>query len=192
MKVSFRKSDDDLLASIRNGDQKAMEQVYFKYRSEFVGWSRGKFGISEEDALDHYQDTLTIFFEKVINGSIDSIESSLKTYLFGIGKNRVRQQFDQESRVEKHESGLAEHYRFLAEDEDASAAFEDAQSQTQSLFETIGEACKEILKLFYYEKKSMSVIANIMGHKSEAVSRTTKKRCLEKIRSQVKKPLADA
>jgi RNA polymerase sigma-70 factor (ECF subfamily) len=168
-----------------------MEDVYFKYRKEFVSWSQGKFGISEDDALDHYQDTLTIFFEKVLNGSISEIESSLKTYLFGIGKNRVRQQFDASSRKERHEEGLKEHYQFLAEDEDASVAYEESRSQTLEIFHSIGEGCKEILRLFYYEKKSMSEIADIMGHKSEGVSRTTKKRCLEKIRSQVKKPLAN-
>jgi RNA polymerase sigma-70 factor (ECF subfamily) len=168
-----------------------MEHVYFKYRNEFVGWSKGKFGISTDEALDHYQDTLTIFFEKVLNGSITTIESSLKTYLFGIAKNRVRQQFDEVRRMDHHNQGVVEHYRFLAESQDSSLIYEEAKKQTSKLFNSIGEGCKEIFRLFYFEKRSMNEIAGIMGHKSEAVSRTTKKRCLEKIRSQVKKPLAD-
>lgn len=191
MKVSFRRSERDILASIRKGNQRVMEEVYFKHRKEFISWSIRKFDITEDDALDHYQDTLTIFFEKVMNGSIVEIESTLKTYLFGIGKNRVRQQFDVSGRKEKHQDGLAEHYRFLAEDDAAGDAYEEARNKTLQLFNVIGEGCKEILRLFYYEKRSMSEIADIMGHKSEAVSRTTKKRCLEKIRSQVKKPLTD-
>jgi len=174
-----------MLASIREGNQRVMEEVYFKHRKEFVSWSIGKFGISEDDALDHYQDTLTIFFEKVMNGSITEIESTLKTYLFGIGKNRVRQQFDVSGRKEKYQEGLAEHYRFLAEDDQADV-YEEVRDKTLQLFDEIGEGCKEILRLFYYEKRSMSEIAYIMGHKSEGVSRTTKKRCLEKIRSKVK------
>ncbi|WP_425393070.1 RNA polymerase sigma factor [Ekhidna sp.] len=191
MKISFRKSEREIIISIREGDQQIMEDVYFKYRKDFVNWSMGKFGISKDDALDHYQDTLTIFFEKVMNGSLSDIESSLKTYLFGIGKNKVRQQFEGEARKEKHGEGLKEHYRFLAEDGDASIIFEEAKRQTAELFNSIGEGCKEILRLFYYEKRSMSEIASIMGHKNEGVSRTTKKRCLEKIRSEVKKPLTN-
>ena len=74
---------------------------------------------------------------------------------------------------------------------DASLFFEEAKKQTIRIFSAIGEGCKEILRLFYFEKRSMSEIAEIMGHKSEAVSRTTKKRCLEKIRSEVKEPLSD-
>ena len=168
-----------------------MERLYLQHRTEFVNWASGKFGISDEDALDHYQDTITIFFEKVMNGSIVEVGSTLKTYLFGIGKNRVRQQFDVYSKEEKHQAGVVEHYKFLAEHEDASEAYEEARTRTRTMFESLGKNCKEILKLFYFDKRSMSEIAEIMNHKSEAVSRTTKKRCLEKLRSESKKPLAD-
>lgn len=168
-----------------------MEKVYLHYRKEFVNWSTGKFGIPESEALDHYQDTMTIFFEKVLNGDLKQLESSLKTYLFGIGKNKVRQQFDEQKRKERHEEGLAEHYHFMASDNGLSEEYELARSQTRKMFDGLGEACKQILRLFYYEKKSMSEIADLLGHKSEGVSRTTKKRCLEKLRTKVTKPLTD-
>lgn len=187
--MSFYSSEKDVIDRIRQGDGQAMEKVYFRYRSEFVRWSRGKFGITEEDALDHYQDVLTIFFEKVMNGSISLLNSSLKTYLFGIGKNRVKQQFDSKMRISRHEEGLAEHYRFLAEDKGAELVYQEAKSQAKMVFDSLGKGCKEILRLFYFEKKSMSEIAKIMGHKSEGVSRTTKKRCLEKIRTKSKEPV---
>lgn len=191
MKVSFRKSEKELIAKIRGGNAKAMENVYLRNRSEFVSWAESKFGINYEDALDHYQDTVTIFFEQVMNGRITDVSSSVKTYLFGIGKNRIKQQFDASSRQDNHMEGLAEHYQFLAQHEDAAEAYERSRTHTQTMFEKLGDNCKEILKLFYFDKKSMSEIAKIMNHKSEAVSRTTKKRCLEKLRVGSKEPLAD-
>jgi len=66
-----------------------MEKLYVQYRKEFVGWSMKKYGIPKDEALDHYQDTMTIFFEKVISGSLEEVQSSIKTYVFGIGKNRM-------------------------------------------------------------------------------------------------------
>lgn len=186
MKVSFRRSEKEILDDIRGGNSKVMEKIYLQHRKEFVSWSVGKFNITENDALDHYQDTITIFYEKVMNGSIDEVGSTLKTYLFGIGKNRIRQQFDAESREGRHEGSLAEHYRFLAKDERLSEAYEEARGQTKMMFESLGEVCRAILKLFYFEKKSMREIADILGHKNEGVSRTTKKRCLEKLRIEVK------
>lgn len=186
MRVSFSKSQSSLLASIRSGDSRAMEMIYAKYRNEFISWGKSKYKLSEDEMLDHYQDVLTIFFEKVINGTLETVESTIKTYLFGIGKNKIMQQFDRDGRKKRHEEHVSEHYSFLARNENALGIFETAKETSKRIFETIGEPCKTILRLFYFDKKSMTEIASAMGHKNEGVSRTTKKRCLEKIRSELK------
>lgn len=191
MRISFKKTEKEIIDQILGGDDKVMEELYLKYRNEFISWSIGKFGISRDDALDHYQDTLTIFFEKVMNGSLEQLDSSLKTYLFGIGKNKMKQKLEATEKAKRHEKSLNEHYHFLAKNEAASDVYERAKSQATMLMTSLGDSCREILKMFYFEKKNMSEIAKIMKHKSEAVSRTTKKRCLEKLRSNGGKPLSN-
>lgn len=186
MKVSFSKSGNEIIAGIRNGNSKMMEDLYLEYRNEFISWSIQKFSISEDDALDHYQDVMTIFYEKVMSERITEVSSTIKTYVFGIGKNRVRQQFDELTRKERHENGLTEYYQFLAAEEESNELYNASRNGVNRIFDSIGEACKKILRLFYFEKRSMNEIAEILGHKSEGVSRTTKKRCLEKIRSELK------
>lgn len=186
MKLNFKRDNHRLIDRIRSGDEKEMERIYFKYRDEFVRWSISRFGIPEAEALDHYQDTLTIFFEKVMEGSLQSLESSIKTYLYGIGKNKLMQSYEQKKRQERHQGSVAEHYQFLATEEVNISFYAEAKQITEALFSQLGDKCQEILRLFYYEKKPMKEIAQIMGHNSEAVSRTTKKRCLEKIKSQLK------
>ncbi len=186
MRISFSKREHDLLERIRSGDEKAMERIYNEYRNEFIGWGVENHSISEQDALDHYQDTITIFFEKVMNGTLQEIESSVKTYLFGIGKNRILQQFQKENTRLRHEEGVHEHYRFLAEKE-LNDIYTSAIEKTAGMFSLLGEKCKEILKLFYFDKKSMTEIASVMNFKSEGVARTSKKRCLEKIREEMTK-----
>lgn len=162
-----------------------MESIYNKYRSEFLVWSMDKYSIYEDDALDHYQDTVTIFFEKVMNGKLTEIESTIKTYLFGIGKNKIRQKFQSESRAEQHTADVVEHYQFLGQNADAQSLFDDTNRVAKKVFDSIGQPCKELLRLFYFERKSMMEIAKALGHKNEGVSRTTKKRCLEKMRAQL-------
>ena len=184
MRISFSKRERDVLERIRSGDEKAMERIYNEHRNEFIGWSVENHSISEQDALDHYQDTITIFFEKVMNGTLREIESSVKTYLFGIGKNRILQQFQRENTRLRHEEEVSEHYRFLAEKE-LNEIYVSAGETTADMFSMLGEKCKEILKLFYFDKKSMTEIANLMEFKNEGVARTSKKRCLEKIRQQM-------
>lgn len=143
--------------------------------------------MGEETSLDHYQDAVTIFFEKVIKGEIVELNSSIKTYLFGIAKNRIKQGFQKELRKQNHAQSLAEHYRYLGGDERAQEVFEQSRSHMKAAYSKLGEGCKQLLQLFYFERKSMTEIAQIMGHKNEAVSRTSKKRCLEQIRKEVHK-----
>ena len=188
MKINFIKGEKFLLEQVRSGDERAMEKIYFTYREEFIRWAVNKYNLTEENALDHYQESITIMFEKIINGTITNLDSSLKTYLFGIGKNRILQKFDKQAREEKHSSDLYEHYRFLAENEDAQKIYEKAKKTTKKVFDTIGEPCQTVLKLFYFEKKSMTEIAEELGYKNEGVARTTKKRCLEKIRDNFLNP----
>ncbi len=186
MRILFSKREHDVLERIRSGDNKAMEQIYNEYRNEFIGWSVENHSISEQDALDHYQDTITIFFEKVMNGTLQEIESSVKTYLFGIGKNRILQQFQKENTRQRHEEDVSEHYRFLAEKE-INEIYTKASQTASGMFSLLGDKCQEILKLFYFDKRSMTEIASLMNFKNEGVARTSKKRCLEKIRQEMEK-----
>ncbi len=162
-----------------------MERVYLDHRDEFVNWFKGKYRLTSDEALDHYQDIITIFFEKVISGNLEEVQSSIKTYLFGMGKNRMLQKFQQQTRKDRHNVNLLEHYTFLAEDDHSKSVFENASDTLGRIFDELNESCREILRLFYFEKKSMSEIAQILGHKNEGVSRTTKKRCMEKVRDAV-------
>lgn len=168
-----------------------MEEVYSRYRKEFVSWSKMKFRITEEEAVDHYQETIMAFYENTVNGSVILTDSSIKTYIFGIGKNKILQQFDANRRNEKHTPSIAEHYRFLLNDSESAGLFEQASAITAKVLESLGDGCKEILRLFYFEKRSMTEIAQALGHKNEGVTRTSKKRCLEKIRSSILKPHPD-
>ncbi len=188
VEVSFSKREKKLLEGIKKQDASAMEEVYVRYRNEFLGWSKRTYSLGEEEAIDLYQDTITLFFEKVIAGSVDELSSTIKTYLFGIAKNKMLQLHDVSSRKNRHEEGVAEHYRFLLEDEGFRGVYDKAKEVTERVFSSMGEACRELLQLFYFEKKSMSEIAQIMGHKNDGVTRTTKKRCLEKVRNEVLKP----
>lgn len=192
MNIAFSRSDDVYIKRIRSGDEQAMERVYFNYRDEFLNWAKRKFSLSHEEALEQYQESVTILFEKIVNGSLHRLEGSLKSYLFGIGKNRIMQGFDAENRQDKHQQDLSEHYRFLAEDQGARQIYEKAKKATKEIFKTLEEPCKTVLKLFYFDKKPMTVIAEELGYKNEGVARTTKKRCLEKIRDKFLKPTTHA
>ena len=187
MKISFSKGEQDLLEGIKMQETGAMEEVYTRNRSEFISWSQKNHRLNEEQAIDLYQEIITLFFEKVISGSLSDLTSTIKTYLFGMAKNKILQSYDVQSRHGKHEEAVAEHFKFLSESDELLGVYEKAKETTEKMFTSMGEMCRKLLRLFYYDKKSMSEIAEIMGHKNDGVTRTTKKRCLEKVRGEVLK-----
>ena len=54
-------------------------------------------------------------------------------------------------------------------------------------FKNLGEACKSLLRMFYFEKKSMKFIAEELALDS-ASTRNKKYRCMEKLRASILAP----
>lgn len=77
--------DRELVFLLKKGDRPTLKKLYVDYRSDFIAFAR-KISKSESDILDAYQDTLIIVQEKAINGDLDLLKGSLKTYVFGVGK----------------------------------------------------------------------------------------------------------
>src|ERR1043165_2038419 len=83
-------SENQILERIRLGGQSELGMVYEEYRSEFIQWITREFQCSTDDSKDIYQLTILIFYDNVMSGKLEHLVSSIKTYLFGIGKNVAR------------------------------------------------------------------------------------------------------
>ena len=92
-------SDSSIIDLIRNGGQPALGKVYATYRSEFITWMTRAYPISEDDCKDIYQVTILIFYDNVRSGKLTEMASSIKTYLFGIGKNLAREHMRKAKRI---------------------------------------------------------------------------------------------
>ena len=110
-----------LVQALKSGNQEGMAELYLGYRAEFCGWLRKKYLIDTESALDIYQEAVTTFIEKCHQGQLDGLEGEVKTYLFGIGKNRVLQMKEKQVTHMRHQGMLAEHQRFLSQNEVAQS-----------------------------------------------------------------------
>jgi len=177
-------SDAQLLHLVRSGDPSGLSFVYEKFRKEFINWVRrfGNCGIDE--AGEFYQGTILIFYENVMNGKLSELQSSLKTYLFGIGKNLVMQEYRKNMRGErlKAEYMLRAH---IADTAQELAAEEADLLLVHRCFERIGESCAKLLELFYFHQKSMEEISQTLGYKNPETAKNQKYKCMERLRKLV-------
>ncbi len=177
-------SDAELLHLVRSGDQSGVSFVYEKYRREFVSWIR-KFGRCDaETACEYYQGTIVIFYENVMNGRLTELQSSLKTYLFGIGKNLVMQEYRKNMRSERVKAEYILQSHLLPTPDEAQAEVEDL-SLIARCFERIGDPCRRLLEFFYFHQKNMEEISSELGYKNPETAKNQKYKCMERLRKLV-------
>src|SRR5688572_17257917 len=80
-------TDRQIIEGIKNGNSNGIAEIYKEYRNEFFGWLHKNFKCPSEEAKDIYQCSMLILYKNISAGTFAG-NSSIKTYLFGIGKNQ--------------------------------------------------------------------------------------------------------
>jgi len=173
-------SDNEVLTRIRNGGQQQLALIYEKYRSEFLHWIVKEFHCSPEDSKDIYQFTILIFYDNIKSGRLERLVSSVKTYLFGIGKNVAREHL---RRAKRNTS--------IGGEEWLGAPFVDETDQQieEYVFEAANRAVagldkpgRTLIELYYYERKSMQEISAIMNYKNADTAKNQKCKSMARLR----------
>ncbi len=186
MNTNSRLSDFEMIKLIRKGDPKGLTVLYESFRSEFVHWAVKFTRCEEDDAFDYYQATVLIVYDNIHAGKIDDLKSSLKTYLFSVGKNLAWQHKRQKVRTEKIN---AEYYLQMhmnhQSDQDSNNIEEINLELISKSFNQLGAPCHSLLDLFYYHKKNMEEIAVQLNYKNSETAKNQKYKCMERLRKIV-------
>ncbi|MFK7783071.1 RNA polymerase sigma factor [Psychroserpens sp.] len=174
-----------LIEAIKANDQIALKQFYmgnyFKIESMVL-----KNSGSVEHAKDLYQESFITLWKNLKSDKfIPKNETALQGYLYQIAKNKWMDVL--RSKTFKKTKGLTnENLAFLKEETSGETIDENDEklSATMNAFKNLGQPCKQLLTNFYYEKKSLRVIASEL-QLEEASVRNKKYRCMEKLRNIV-------
>ncbi|MBS0000609.1 MAG: sigma-70 family RNA polymerase sigma factor [Cyclobacteriaceae bacterium] len=177
---SETKADPVVIEKIRNGDKAQLEAIYKAHKVEFVNWITTQYNCSEEDAQDIYQFAIITFYENIKNEKLSVLNSSVKTYLFAIGKHKALEQ-----------KKAAVKYRYLQENQEQGIAdigkwdddlYEESLQLVEKCLEKLGEPCKSLLELYYFHSLSMEEIADKMNYKNRFTSKNLKYKCVNRLR----------
>jgi RNA polymerase sigma factor (sigma-70 family) len=134
---------------------------------------------SKQDAEDVYQESLIILYRKVRENDF-VLTSALSTFLVGIC--RLQWMNELRKRNKQVTNGLGE---VTAKDAERFTAYLEEESkfkQAEQALLHLGEKCRDILRLFYFDKLDFRSIASKVGLSNERVAKNQKYRCLEKAR----------
>jgi len=173
-------NQDEIIQKIKSGGQTELGLVYEEYREEFIRWAIKEYNCSMDDSQDIYQLTILIFYDNIRQGKLEHLVSSVKTYLFGIGKNVVRENMRKEKRYVpiSKEKWLKENLIDEPSDPIDDSAFDRAKNALAKL----GQPCQRLVELFYYEKKSIPEITLEMNYKNPETAKNQKCKCMARLR----------
>ena len=147
---------------------------------------------TEDDAADLTQEVMMLCWRKDVAEKQKALEYPSYTpriianemgYLYGMGKNlwrkelkrrKISPQFPYDEEIDMFEN--------YTEEEDSYKATLIKALRTS--LSKLGEDCRTLIKLFYYENISMQDIAEKMGFRNSRVAITTKSRCWKRLRER--------
>ena len=174
-------TDAEIIDLIKKNDPRGLNSAYTAFREEFVHWLMKVQKCDKEDAREYYQAAILIVYDNIHAGKLDTLRSSLKTYLFGIGKNLVWQQY---RNTHREQTLGAEFYlqNYLQQDMDPENSTEINLEIISQSFDQLGEPCHELLEQYYFKRKSMEEICTTMGYKNPETAKNQKYKCMERLR----------
>jgi len=174
-------TEEALLSLIKKGDDLAFKYLYkrnFPIVRQFVLNNNGR----AADAEDVFQDGVVALWDNIQKGSFILHEGvKIGSYLNKVCRYRWLERL--KSAGHKRSVALPDH---VEKEDDSENALGDLISTEEiaaleQKFRMMGDKCQQILKLYYYEKKSMAEIATILDMQPNSV-KNEKYRCMEKLK----------
>jgi len=186
MRAQEQYTDVELIAAISAGRDlnNAIRYIYRQY-SQATSSFIMQHGGSEQDADDIFQETVVAFIEVVQKGKY-RMEASVKTFLNSIARNywfnEIKKRDRSSLRDKQFEAGRdkdeADVSHYISEME--------RKRQLRDLVDQLGESCRKVLLLFYYENLSMKEMVDHLPYDNEQVVRNKKYKCLQALTGLIK------
>lgn len=171
----------DILHKIKNDDKAAMRYIYLENREQclvFIQKTIKEHALTHQvDAEDIYQEAIAAFYMKVKTGQLTELWSKASTYLLAVSKNMC---LNLSKKAHRKPPPL------VINDKD-ELAIENLRIKVRLSIRKLHEPCKSFITLRYFDKLSMTNIAEITEYKNGTTVSNLISRCRKKFKSLFKK-----
>lgn len=178
-KLQATSSLDQLATALAEDRDAALRDVYRVYRNSYMVWIN-RVNSDKTLQLDSFQEAVVTLYENVVSGKVKESSTSIKTYLFSIGRNKLLNAI----KKERHQSSLSGDAELFSDEK--NSVDPELKNRLSNGFDQLGERCRQLLKRFYYDRYSLEAIMHEMDYQSENAVKSYKSRCLSRLRDLVK------
>ncbi len=181
MKIGKRYSDEEIIRQIKSGTNldQPVGYLYTEHFNNLIHFIRKNKG-NQEDAEDIFQETILVFVDLVQQEKFRR-DSSIKTFLYAIARNLWLSELKKRDRMFIKDTEYYNTHTKESADLQEMLIRNESKNKVLELIEKLGEACKKILILYYYDNLSMKEIYEQMHYESEQVVRNQKYKCMKKL-----------
>jgi RNA polymerase sigma factor (sigma-70 family) len=173
-------ADEAILAGILSNDLNGVIFQIYKQYAELVSFNVVTMGGSLQDGEDIFQETVVAFIELVRKGKFRG-ESSIKTFLVAVARNLWFNELKKKKSGDQRAKVFETNREHMENDVIEDINQREIKEQFLMLMTHLGESCKKILTMFYYENLSFEEITVKMGYENEQVARNKKYKCMKEL-----------
>ncbi|MCR5887914.1 sigma-70 family RNA polymerase sigma factor [Hymenobacter sp. J193] len=174
-------TDEEFVAAIRRGDDRALAQLYRLHLPMVLHLVQQNSG-TEDEAKDVYQEGVMVFYEKVRDGSLE-LSCQIKTYLYAVCRRLWLKRLAEKGR---YGGRLDDHEPYLETGAEADLALAEQRDQQFALMEQalsqLGEPCRSLLEGYYLLDKSMQQLTAEFGYTNADNAKNQKYKCLVRLK----------
>ncbi len=177
--------DSELVDNLRSG-RRMDETIKGIYRNHFDGlcWYVMNNSGSRQDAEDVFQEVVVSFINLVQKDKFRG-ESTVKTFLFSLNRHTWLNELKRRGRATLREEKFEKGQERIELDTSEVIADREGKEQIVKLMSELGDTCRKILLLFYYENMSMKEILDVTDYENEQVVRNKKYKCLKQLEQMI-------
>lgn len=177
MPLFKRLNDTQLTEAIRRGDKEALLQVY---RDSYISVRNYilKNNGNSDDAEDVLQDAAIVVWEKIRRDDLE-LRAKLSTLVFAIAKNLWLKRLGKLGRQVDMDGINPE----ILSDDTPEMHNLDRKKVVEAM-QMLGDKCRELLTLFYFDGLDMNRIASIMNYSNADTAKAKKHQCFRHLREQ--------
>ena len=181
-------ADEEMIRNLKESKmvRRKAEEELFSRHIYFIKEGVNKYSLDQEDAFNAYSDAILQVINN-ISGNLFEKRSSLKTYLYRIFNNKcvdlIRKKTTNKSSV--HQTAPISDMLTMISDPAKTVIQQLIEKNDIELLKTklneTGENCKQLLSMFAEGYNDKEIAIN-MEYKSADVVKTSRLRCLDKLR----------
>ena len=189
--VEMYSNDDSIIEGIKKFEDAAVTRLYNKHKDYSLRFMNSKYD-DEHTVRDIYQDAVIVFIENIRYKNLKLENTSIQSYLNSICYNQIKIRFsnkrkpllvgDDFDNQNNYNENITDWFNDV--NDIKNERIKIIQEELQIMKEK-GQQCFELLRKFFFEKKTMEIISEQMNYTNAANAKAQKWKCQERLKKQV-------